>query len=342
MNSLRYHLQGLLGRPVSNIRKDVKRPHVSPPKPLEPFPNDFPYELLIYIVALAAQANTSTALALSTVSWSCHRIAEPGLFREICIGLKHGSTHMLKHLISPECPPRLLRARGFIISVRVARGGRIGRDVLTGLLTHCPNLELINPGKIYPKFWTLPPPPHLLTLHLESCKDLDWDSVDCTTSPFAAQITHLSVRKMTSNSLRLLPNFSNLTHFFVGYQEGPWGVEPWEILVPNAPQIQIVLVHLNFFLPRNDPTTERQIVKIIGNVGFCSSLFTRRVRGEPVDMDPRFVAVVSETLKNDWDDWSEEFVIFIPQGTQVHEWLDDGWKQGEKIVEKLRVRKSDW
>jgi hypothetical protein len=54
-------------------------------------------------------------------------------------------------------------------------------------------------------------------------------------------------------------------------------------------------------------------------------------------LDPRFVAVVSETLQNDWNDWSEEFVVFIPEGAQVHEWLDDGWKQGGKIVEKLRV-----
>ncbi|KAH8798429.1 hypothetical protein DL96DRAFT_886532 [Flagelloscypha sp. PMI_526] len=293
MNYLRYKLQVLLGRPIPNISRDVKRLEVPPPPPLEPFRDDFPNELLIYIVALAAQANTSTALALSIVSWSCHGIAEPGLFRDVCIGLKHGSTHMLKRLISPACPPRLLRARGFIISVRVARGGRIGREVLTGLLTHCPNLALISPGRIRSNFWNLQPPPRLPTLDLEYCTDLDWESVDCTTSPFAAQITHISVQNMTSNSLELLPNFSNLTHFLVRYQAAIRGVTPWAVLVPNAPQIQVVLVHLDFFLPRSP---ERQIIPIIGNVGQGSSLFTRRLWCQPVDLDPRFVAVVPETL----------------------------------------------
>ncbi|KAH8794581.1 hypothetical protein DL96DRAFT_1827460 [Flagelloscypha sp. PMI_526] len=253
MGDFRYSRSSLLRPSIEDLYYRCQHPDLSPSRNVKPLPDCLPNELLIQIVELAAGLSTSTIIALSMVSSNFRQIVDPVLFQDIHIGRKHESTRMLKTIISPECPPRLLRARNYILSIRLTRPeGRIGKDILLGLFSHCPNLTYLSPGIIHFSTWALTPPARLETLAFEAFQGLDWEKVDCTTSPLAVQITRLSVQSASSEDLRQLSRFLNLSHVFISYSD-PWSYyyepTPWEVLGPNTPQLQLVLVHLKFLLP---------------------------------------------------------------------------------------------
>ncbi|KAH8817858.1 hypothetical protein DL96DRAFT_1715568 [Flagelloscypha sp. PMI_526] len=337
MGDSRYSRPSLLRPSIEDLYYHCQHPDLSPSRNVKPLPDCLPNELLIQIVELAAGFSTSTIIALSMVSSNFREIVDPVLFQDIHIGRKHESTRMLKTLISPECPPRLLHARNYILSIRLTRPeGRIGKDILLGLFNYCPNLTYLSPGVIHPSTWALTPPSRLKTLAFEDLQGMDWEKVDCIVSPLAVQITRLSIQNISSGNLRQLPRFRNLSYVFVSYSAPLWysyEQTPWDVLGPNTPQLQLVLVHLKFLVPYKLAPGERGIVKILEHAHTFRPLFTRRLNVRL--LDPRFVGVVSERLRPRWEDRSENFVVFIPRDAQMHKWTDCGWSQGEKAVKLL-------
>ncbi|KAH8798415.1 hypothetical protein DL96DRAFT_1639351 [Flagelloscypha sp. PMI_526] len=337
MSDSRYSRSSLLRPPIGELYYHCQHPDLSPSRNVKPFPDVLPNELLIQIVELAAGLSTSTVIALSMVSSNFRDIVDPVLFQDIHIGRKHESTRMLKTIISPECPPRLHRARNYILSIRLTRPeGRIGKDILLGLFNHCPNLTYLSPGIIHPSTWALTPPSRLQTLAFEAFQGIDWEKVDCTISPLAVQITRLFIENISSGNLRQLSRFHNLSHVFISYRTRvfySYEQTPWDVLGSESPQLQLVLVHLKFLLPYKLAPGERGILKILEQARDFSPLFTRRMN---VDLlDPRFVGVVSDRLRPKLEDRSENFIVFIPRDAQMHKWLDCGWTQGEKVVKLL-------
>ncbi|KAH8798416.1 hypothetical protein DL96DRAFT_1639354, partial [Flagelloscypha sp. PMI_526] len=339
MGFLQYSSSGLLRPSIKDLYYYYAHPDLSPSRALIPFPDGFPNELLIYIVELAAERTTSTAMSLSMVSRVVQSIVDPVFFRDVHIGRKHQSTRMLKSLISKKCPPRLFRARNYILSVRATFYGqrRIGKDLLPGLFLHCPNLCYISSPGFHYTIWRLVPPPFLQTLGAETSLGLDTRVVDFQTSPFAIHITRMTFHNPHAQDLRGLPNFINLTHLFVRYtyMMTTTATFPWDVLVPNAPQMELVLIYLSYLSHAEIEPFDPYFPQILNVSAGFSPLLTRILNVDQI-LDQRFIAVVPNRFENGWNDKSGEFVIFMPETMKVYDWLQRGWAQGERVVRRLR------
>ncbi|KAH8806854.1 hypothetical protein DL96DRAFT_600198 [Flagelloscypha sp. PMI_526] len=146
--------------------------------------------------------------------------------------------------------------------------------------------------------WHLVPPPHLRTLGSEASRDLELRTVDFQTSPFAARITHIFVQNIYIEDLRCLSNFINLTHILVRYiyPLRGMGTLPWDVLVPNALQVRLVLIYPYYLVRTEKKSVGPQVFHNFDvSEGFLP-LFTRLLSANK-PLDPRFIPVVPERFK---------------------------------------------
>ncbi|KAH8832186.1 hypothetical protein DL96DRAFT_1553356 [Flagelloscypha sp. PMI_526] len=245
----------LLRRPsVSDLYHYLECPNVRSPANSKPFLEIFPNELLISILEFAAEISTSTLLALTMVSHAVQKMVDPVLFKDIHIGRKHESTLMLKKMVSDSCSPRFLRARGYIVTIRIT----------------CP-------GIIHTNAWNWVPPSRLRVLTFGSSRGFDWEAVNFI-GPLAQQIAHISFGFILGEHLRLFPRFQNLTHLFLKYDKSIWdkAVIPWDILIPDAPQLELVLIHLYLPFTLWAPPTI-QALSLQAAVGTSAGRFTQLI-----------------------------------------------------------------